>query len=64
MRAWKRQVQVARGIGSFDRLPMLLNQLATATVWWGELPAAAALIAEADELCEATGARIPPSTRP
>ena len=56
----ERPVQVARGIGSFDRLPMLLNQLAAATVWWGELPAAAALIAEADELCEATGARIPP----
>ena len=51
----ERPVQVARGIGSFDRLPMLLNQLAAATVWRGELPAAAALIAEADELCEATG---------
>ena len=48
------------GIGSFDRLPMLLNQLAAAEVWRGELPAAASLIAEADDVCEATGARIPP----
>jgi DNA-binding CsgD family transcriptional regulator len=39
---------------------MLLNQLASAAVWWGDFTAAASLIAEADAVCEATGARIPP----
>ena len=38
----------------------LLNQLASAAVWWGDFAAAASLIAEADAVCEATGARIPP----
>jgi DNA-binding CsgD family transcriptional regulator len=53
-------VQVAREVGALDRLPMLLNQLATAAVWRGDFAAAASLIAEADTVCEATGARIPP----
>jgi DNA-binding CsgD family transcriptional regulator len=53
-------VQLGRDTGALDRLPMLLNQLASAAVWWGDFAAAASLIAEADAVCEATGARIPP----
>ncbi len=53
-------VQLAREVGALDRLPMLLNQMADAAVWRGDLAVAAALIAEADAVCEATGARIPP----
>ena len=53
-------VQLAREVGALDRLPMLLNQLADAAVWRGDLSVAASLIAEADAVCEATGARVPP----
>ena len=53
-------VRLARTVGALDRLPMLLNQLADAAVWRGDLKAAASLIAEADAVCEATGARVPP----
>jgi DNA-binding CsgD family transcriptional regulator/tetratricopeptide (TPR) repeat protein len=53
-------VQLAREAGALDRLPMLLNQLAAAAVWRGYFAAAASLIAEADAVCEATGARIAP----
>jgi DNA-binding CsgD family transcriptional regulator len=53
-------VMAAREAGALDRLPMLLNQLADAAVWRGDLTAAASLIAEADAVCEATGARVPP----
>jgi len=56
----ERPVQLARDTGALDRLPMLLNQLASAAVWWGDFAAATSLIAEADAVCEATGARIPP----
>jgi len=53
-------VKLAREVGALDRLPMLLNQMADAAVWRGDLAVAASLIAEADAVCEATGARIPP----
>jgi DNA-binding CsgD family transcriptional regulator len=53
-------VRLAREVGALDRLPMLLNQVAYAAVWRGDLAVAASLIAEADAVCEATGARIPP----
>ena len=56
----ERPVQLARDTGGLDRLPMLLNQLASAAVWRGDFAAAASLIAEANAVCEATGARIPP----
>jgi len=52
--------RLAREMGALDRLPMLLNQLADAAVWRGDLTVAASLIAEADAVCEATGARVPP----
>jgi len=55
----ERPVRLAREIGALDRLPILLNQLASAAVWRGEFAAAASLIAEADAVCEATGARLP-----
>jgi len=53
-------VKLAREVGALDRLPMLLNQMADAAVWRGDLTAAASLIAEADAVCEATGALVPP----
>jgi DNA-binding CsgD family transcriptional regulator len=53
-----RQVQLARAAGALDRLPLLLNQMAAAAVRSGDLAAAAALIAEADAVCEATGSRL------
>jgi DNA-binding CsgD family transcriptional regulator len=53
-------VRLAREVGALDSLPMLLNQMADAAVWRGDLAVAASLIAEADTICEATGARIPP----
>jgi DNA-binding CsgD family transcriptional regulator len=56
----ERPVQLAREVGALDRLPRLLNQLATAAVWRGDFAAAASLIAEADAVCEATGAQIAP----
>jgi DNA-binding CsgD family transcriptional regulator len=56
----ERPVQLAREVGALDRLPMLLNQLASAAVWQGDFAAAATLIAEADAISEATGARIAP----
>ena len=56
----ERPVQLAREVGALDQLPMLLNQLASAAVWRGDVAAAASLIAEADAVCEATGARIAP----
>jgi DNA-binding CsgD family transcriptional regulator len=54
----ERPVQLAREVGELDRLPILLNQLATSAGWRGDFAAAASLIAEADAVCEATGARI------
>jgi DNA-binding CsgD family transcriptional regulator len=56
----ERPVQLARDTGALDRLPMLLNQLASASVWWGDFAAATTLIAEANTVCEATGAQIAP----
>jgi hypothetical protein len=56
----ERPVQLARELGALDRLPMLLNQLASAAVWRGDFAAAASLVAEADAVCEAAGARIAP----
>ncbi|MGH3430937.1 MAG: AAA family ATPase, partial [Mycobacteriales bacterium] len=56
----ERPIQLARQLGALDRLPMLLNQLAAGAVWRGDFGPAASLIADADAVCEATGARIPP----
>jgi tetratricopeptide (TPR) repeat protein len=55
-----RQVQLAREAGALAVLPMALNSLAAALVWPGDFAAAAALIAEAETLTEATGSQLPP----
>ena len=55
-----RQVELAREVGSLDQLPILLNMTAMDAVWSGDFAAAASLIAEADAVCEATGARLAP----
>jgi DNA-binding CsgD family transcriptional regulator len=59
-RVTARQVQLARDVGALDRLPLLLNQIALDAVYGGDLAAAISLIAEADTICEATGARVAP----
>jgi len=55
-----RQVQLARDVGALDQLPILLNMMGMDAVWSGDFAAAASLIAEADAVCEATGARLAP----
>jgi len=55
-----RQVQLAREAGALVQLPFLLNSLAADAVYSGDFAAAASLIAEADAVCEATGARLAP----
>ncbi len=57
-----RQVRVARDAGALERLPLLLASLGTAVAWSGDFAAAAALVAEADVVCEATGSRAAPFT--
>ncbi len=52
--------QLARDSGALDQLPMLLNIMAVAAVWRGDLAAAASLVTERDAVCEATGARMAP----
>jgi DNA-binding CsgD family transcriptional regulator len=64
--AWRvllvRQVGLAREAGALDELPVMLGALGTAVAWGGDFTAAAALIAEADAVCEATGSRSAPFT--
>jgi DNA-binding CsgD family transcriptional regulator len=64
--AWRavlaRQVRLARDAGALDELPVMLGTLGTASAWSGDFAAAAALIAEADAICEATGRRAAPFT--
>jgi DNA-binding CsgD family transcriptional regulator len=55
-----RQVQLAREVGALDQLPILLNRMAVDAVWSGDFAAATSLIAEADAVREATGARLAP----
>jgi DNA-binding CsgD family transcriptional regulator len=55
-----RQVQLAREAGALDQLPILLNRMAVDAVWSGDFAAATSLIAEADAIREATGARLAP----
>jgi ATP/maltotriose-dependent transcriptional regulator MalT len=64
--AWRamlvRQLQLVRDAGALERLPLLLASLGTAVVWSGDFPAAAALVAEVDAVCEATRSRAAPFT--
>jgi DNA-binding CsgD family transcriptional regulator len=55
-----RQVQLARDVGALDQLPVTLGALGTAVAWTGDFARAAALVAEADAVCEATGSRAAP----
>ena len=54
------QVRLARDAGALDQLPIVLSALGTAAAWSGDFTAAAALISEADAVCEATGSRTAP----
>jgi len=64
--AWRamlvRQLRLARDAGALERLPILLAALGTAVAWSGDFAAAAALVAEVDAVCEATGTRAAPFT--
>ncbi len=57
-----RQVQLARDADALDQLPVVLNSLGTNAAWRGDFAAAAALIAESEAVCEATGNRSAPFT--
>jgi DNA-binding CsgD family transcriptional regulator len=50
-----RQVQLARTAGALEQLPIDLVALAIDDAWRGDFAGAAALIAECDAVCEATG---------
>jgi DNA-binding CsgD family transcriptional regulator len=56
----ERQIQLARGTGALEGLPLYLVALGVATAWSGDFDAAASLIAEVDEVTAVTGAHIPP----
>ena len=62
--AWRamlvRQLRLARDAGALERLPLLLASLGTAVAWTGDFAAAAALVVEANVVCEATGSRAAP----
>jgi DNA-binding CsgD family transcriptional regulator len=55
-----RQVQLARDVGALDQLPIDLGALGTDAAWRGDFAMAAALIAETDAICAATGSRSAP----
>ena len=55
-----RQVQLARDVGALDQLPIDLAALGTDAAWRGDFAMAAALIAETDAICAATGSRSAP----
>jgi DNA-binding CsgD family transcriptional regulator len=54
------QTQLARELGALDQLPIDLASQAMVVTRTGDFPAAAALVAEADAVSEATGTRIAP----
>src|SRR5580700_6733917 len=62
--AWRalveRQAATVRAVGALGQLPLVLVGLGAATTWTGDLTASAALVAESDMVCEATGAHAPP----
>ncbi len=55
-----RRVHLARDAGALDQLPIDLGSLGMDAAWRGDFAAAAALIAETDAVCAATGARSAP----
>jgi DNA-binding CsgD family transcriptional regulator len=62
--AWRalveRQAATVRAVGALGQLALVLVGLGATTTWAGDLTAAAALVAESDAVCEATGAHAPP----
>ena len=62
--AWRalveRQAATVRAVGALGQLPLVLVGLGATTTWAGDLIASAALVAESDTVCEATGAHAPP----
>ncbi|GAA2419057.1 ATP-binding protein [Nonomuraea africana] len=52
----ERERKVLRTVGAFDLLPIVLATLGTVTTWSGEFAASAAMFAEAETICEVTGA--------
>jgi DNA-binding CsgD family transcriptional regulator len=62
--AWRalveRQAATVRAVGALGQLPLVLVGLGATTTWTGDLTAAAALVAESDMVCAATGAHAPP----
>ncbi|WP_431900429.1 ATP-binding protein [Nonomuraea sp. bgisy101] len=52
----EREVKVLRTAGAFDLLPIVLAALGTVTTWSGEFAASTAMFAEAETICEVTGA--------
>jgi DNA-binding CsgD family transcriptional regulator len=55
-----RHIRLVRDAGALDRLPINLRSAGMLAAWSGDFEATAALIAEAEAVCEATGARLPP----
>jgi DNA-binding CsgD family transcriptional regulator len=55
-----RNLKVAREAGALSELPLALNSLVLASVFSGELTAAAALVEEAQMVTEATGTELAP----
>ncbi|GAA4966531.1 DNA-binding CsgD family transcriptional regulator [Nonomuraea thailandensis] len=51
-----RELKVLRTVGAFDLMPIVLAALGTVTTWSGEFATSAAMFAEAETICEATGA--------
>ncbi|GAA3206995.1 LuxR family transcriptional regulator [Actinocorallia longicatena] len=51
-----RELNVLRDVGAFDLMPIVMATLGTVVTWSGDFDASAALFAEADAVCEATGA--------
>ena len=59
-----RQVRLARNAGALENLPLHLRAAGIITAWSGAFGAAAALIAEVEAVCEATGSANPVLRRP
>jgi DNA-binding CsgD family transcriptional regulator/tetratricopeptide (TPR) repeat protein len=62
--AWRalveRQAATVRAVGALGQLALVLVGLGATTTWAGDLTASAALVAESDTVCKATGAHAPP----
>jgi DNA-binding CsgD family transcriptional regulator len=54
------QVRLAREAGALEQLPVVLGALGTVAVWSGDFAEAAALIVQADAVCQVTGSRAAP----